>query len=241
VNRSIVLIAAFSTLLLALVILVYLNFFAAPEATEPGPPPPIAATERELPPGAMVAEPLVAAPTAGDESATVTERSMGPRDGEPALPAMASPSVAGGPLGPGRLMLYFQGADVGLLFPEERAAEPARDGHQRARQVLAELDKGPTKDLLPTVPEGTEVREIYFDSSGVAYVDFSRELRDNHPGGSSEELMTIESIVNTLARNVPQVQAVRFLVDGRAVTTLTGHVNLSIPLRPSSDRIALTP
>ena len=39
----------------------------------------------------------------------------------------------------------------------------------------------------------------------------------------------------------PDDRGVQFLIDGRPITTLAGHVNLSVPLRPSSDRIALAP
>ena len=83
--------------------------------------------------------------------------------------------------------------------------------------------------------------EVFFDSTGVAYVDFSAEIRDNHPGGSAEEVLTVDSIINTIARNVAQVQAVQFLVEGRPIATLAGHVDLSAPLPPRSDSLALSP
>ena len=57
-------------------------------------------------------------------------------------------------------------------------------------------------------------------------------------GGSDEELMTVDSIVNSLARNVPQVQAVQFLIEGHPVSTLAGHVDLTAPLRAAGDRLA---
>ena len=148
-------------------------------------------------------------------------------------PARATPG------GPGRrVVLYFQGADVGLLFAEEREAEAGTDDNARARRVLEELIAGPRKDLLPTLPPGTRVREVYFDAAGTTYVDFSREIVTRHIGGSSEELMTVDSVVNSLARNLPQVRAVVFLVEGKPVVTLAGHVDLGEPLYPSSLRIA---
>jgi spore germination protein GerM len=150
--------------------------------------------------------------------------------GTPAAGAQ-SPTPARGRV---RIVLYFQGADVGLLFPEEREVDVSADSSARARRVLEELARGSTAELLPTLPAGTHVREVYFDSHGVAHVDFSREIRDNHPGGSAEELLTVESVVHSLSRNVPEVRAVHFLVNGRAATTLAGHVDLTLPLAPDA-------
>lgn len=211
-SRTVALVSAFVALATAVAVLVYLNFFAAaPEPRER------AVVATPVPPGAAPPEP-----------GATTETAIAPR-------------AAGPVAGKKKLLLYFQGVDIDLLFPEERLTEGAADGNAQARLVLDELIKGPTKDLLPTIPSGTKVREVYFDANGVAYVDFTHELRDGHIGGSAEELMTVESIVNTLARNVPEVQAVLFLIDGRPVQTLAGHVDLQTPLRPSSDRLALTP
>jgi hypothetical protein len=211
VNRNLLVGSVFAVLVIAVVALVYLNFGA------PAAPAPQAAATR---------------PRA---TATPAARPGGPGapPSSPTPPAPARPVA-----GKTRIVLYFQGADVGMLFPEEREADDRQDGNARARLVLEELARGPKKDLLPTIPEGTGVREVYFDAAGTAYVDFTRGLRDNHRGGSVEELMTVESIVNTLARNVPEVQSVQFLIEGKTVLTLAGHVDLSLPLRPGGARMA---
>ena len=235
-NRNLALGTVFAVLLILVGVLLYLNFFSAtaraPRAGQPrasGAPSPghASAGPTSRPGGAS--SPRV-------KASSVTSPSPAPAAASPA--AIATPSRPAGRVM--KLVLYFQGPDVGLLFPEEREVEETPDGNLRARAVLEELTKGPRKDLLPTVPVGTRVREVYFDVSGVAFVDFSRELRDRHPGGAAEELLTIDSIVNSLARNVPQVLAVQFLIEGRTVASLAGHVDLSAPVRPESDRLAAT-
>ena len=64
---------------------------------------------------------------------------------------------------------------------------------------------------------------------GIATVDFSKELQTNFSGGSTGEEMLIGSIVNTLT-DFPEVQKVSILIDGSAVETLSGHMDLSEPL-----------
>ena len=42
--------------------------------------------------------------------------------------------------------------------------------------------------------------------------------------------MTVFSVVNSLVLNMPDVDAVKILIDGREETTLVGHVDLRYPL-----------
>ena len=61
-------------------------------------------------------------------------------------------------------------------------------------------------------------------------MDLSREVVNAHSGGSLDEMLTIYSIVNALAMNLPAVTSVQVLVDGKEVDTLAGHVDLRRPL-----------
>jgi len=51
-------------------------------------------------------------------------------------------------------------------------------------------------------------------------------------GGSLEEQLLVDSIVRTLTR-LPELHAVRFLVDGKQVETLMGHVSTAQPISAS--------
>ena len=57
-----------------------------------------------------------------------------------------------------------------------------------------------------------------------------REISPAHPGGSMTELLTVHAIVNAVTANLPAVQRVQILVDGREVDTLAGHVDVRRPL-----------
>ena len=97
-------------------------------------------------------------------------------------------------------------------------------------------------------PRGVELREVFVTSQGVAYVDFSRELVQNHPGGSSAEELTVYSLSNTLIANFPAIKMVTILVEGREIQSIAGHLDLTIPygrgpeyLKPASERAESRP
>lgn len=102
-----------------------------------------------------------------------------------------------------------------------------------ARAAILELAKGSVRAQgeLKVLPPGTRLRDIAI-LDGIAYVDFSREFRDNHWGGLASELDTVYSVVNTLAE-FKSVRAVQFLLEGSPVSTIgAGAVDLTSPVRP---------
>ena len=65
---------------------------------------------------------------------------------------------------------------------------------------------------------------------GEAYVDLSREAASAHPAGTAAELLTTYTIVSAITINLPAVNSVQVLVDGKEVDTLAGHVDERRPL-----------
>ena len=59
----------------------------------------------------------------------------------------------------------------------------------------------------------------------------------NHPSGVEAETLTLQSIIGTLHTNLPQIEQIRFLVDGQRRETLAGHADL---LRTYPSRGTLT-
>jgi len=129
--------------------------------------------------------------------------------------------------------LYFSDAQVMYLEPEKRKISQTPS---LARQVVNELIKGPkNSELYPTIPQGTQVNEVYI-ADDIVYVDLSEEIFTNHPGGSSGELMTVYSIVNTLTE-IPPIKGVQILVGGNEKDSLVGHIDISMPLIRDQDWI----
>jgi len=129
--------------------------------------------------------------------------------------------------------LYFSDSQAMYLVPEKRKISQIPS---LARQAVIELIKGPeSSDFYPTIPEGTQVNEVYI-ADDIAYIDLSEEIFKNHPGGSSGELMTVYSIVNTLTE-IPPIKGVQILVEGNEMKSLAGHIDISMPLLREEDRI----
>jgi spore germination protein GerM len=96
--------------------------------------------------------------------------------------------------------------------------------------MLAQL--APVADpLVSAVPPGTTLRALFVTPKGEAYVDLSKELVSAHPGGSTNELLTVRTVVQALTANLPGITGVQILVDGKEVETLAGHVDLRNVLR----------
>lgn len=129
--------------------------------------------------------------------------------------------------------LYFSDSQAMYLVPEKRKIPQTTS---LARQAVIELIKGPeNSNLYPTIPEGTQVNELYI-AGDIAYIDLSEEIFKNHPGGSSGELMTVYSIVNTLTE-ISQIKGVQILVEGNEKKSLIGHIDISMPLLRDEDWI----
>ncbi|MGB6606386.1 MAG: GerMN domain-containing protein [Atribacterota bacterium] len=122
--------------------------------------------------------------------------------------------------------LYFSDSQAMYLVPEKRKIPQTPS---LARQVVIELIKGPeNSNLYPTIPQETQVNEVYI-ADDIVYIDLSEEIFKNHPGGSSGELMTVYSIINTLTEITP-IRGVQILVEGNEKESLVGHIDISMPL-----------
>jgi spore germination protein GerM len=164
-----------------------------------------------------------------------------PVEGEEAEEATPAPAEVAKPEAGRRInvRLYFEAPDRDGLLPEEREVAFSSDLARQVRTVVEELAKGSMTGLLPTLPAGTRVLEVFVQARGVAYVDLSSEASSGMPGGSRAELLTVYSVVNTVVTNFPAVSRVRIVVDDRPVESLGGHVDVSRPLPPDMTLVAL--
>jgi spore germination protein GerM len=127
--------------------------------------------------------------------------------------------------------LYFSDKKGSFLTAEERVFFDSDDPADFAKIIIEALIEGPRKDLVRTIPVRTTLRALYVTQEGIAFVDFSDTIKDDHPGGVRSELLTIFSIVNSLVLNMSQVDAVKILINGNESTALAGHVDLCFPFK----------
>lgn len=129
--------------------------------------------------------------------------------------------------------IYFPAAEENGLVAEAREIFSTASPGDRAKQIVADLISGPATELaLQGLPRDTRLRQIYVLDDGVAYIDFSEELRGGLGGGSTEELLAVYSIVNSVVLNIPEIRRVGILINSNPIETLNGHMDLRTPLRP---------
>jgi hypothetical protein len=71
----------------------------------------------------------------------------------------------------------------------------------------------------------------------LAVINLRGSFINNHPSGIQVEALTVQSIIGTLHAALPQVTAIRFLVDGHPHDTLAGHADL-LRSYPAADTAA---
>jgi spore germination protein GerM len=133
--------------------------------------------------------------------------------------------------------LYFSDQEAEFLMGQKREIRKKEEVEEEVQEVIRELIKGPKGRLLPTLPSRTELLSLQLDDKGIARVNFSRALSKDHPGGSSAEVMTVYSVVNTLIINFPVIKRVQFLVEGKEIESITGHLSLNSPIASKPDLI----
>jgi spore germination protein GerM len=142
------------------------------------------------------------------------------------------------PLEKRTVRLYFPSEGDELLHPEEREIPAYTSVALQARRTIEELIAGSSGDLVNPIPPGTKLRELYLTPQGDAFVDFSREIRENHLFGSAADIATIYSIVHSLTENYEEIKRVYILIDGGERETLGGHIDLRRPFMPRRNMLA---
>ncbi|MSO30258.1 MAG: hypothetical protein EXQ48_04835 [Acidobacteria bacterium] len=126
-------------------------------------------------------------------------------------------------------LFYVNAEGTGLTSVEQEVIFGEGTVQQAKRLVEAQLAT-PAPPLASAIPQGTKLRTVFLTSRGEAYVDLSSELRANHPGGTTNEILTVYTLVSALTSNLPAVTGVQILVDGKEVDTLGGHLDLRRPI-----------
>lgn len=131
--------------------------------------------------------------------------------------------------------LYFP-ATSGWLEPEMRTLPTDLDPDARERWLAEQLLAGPESEgLQAALPDGTRVASVFAAPDGTVFVDL--KISETLGMGSTEEMLSIYSIVNTMLLNDEAAQRVVILINGRQHDSLAGHVDTSSPLTPRPDLI----
>ncbi len=135
--------------------------------------------------------------------------------------------------------LYFPGGG-GLLFAERHELPVVAEPAERVTRLVSMLLAGPrAENLSAPLPAEIEVRKVYWIDGRTAYLDLeSPEGAPPPASGSTREMLTVYSLVNTVLLNVPEIESLVLLWNGRQLRTFAGHVDTMRPLSARPDLIA---
>lgn len=124
--------------------------------------------------------------------------------------------------------LYVADDAAGELRPQSAQIPLPGGRQQRAEELLRALlriyqQPGATHPLAAA----SDVRSTYVVDPGVAVIDLNAAFADQHRSGIMVEQLTVNSLVETLAANVPGISRVSILVEGKPRDTLAGHADLT--------------
>jgi len=129
---------------------------------------------------------------------------------------------------PERVALFVASDASGGLQREDVQIALPQDHSQRAREILhALIGRYQTKDSPHPLPGGADVKDVYIVNDKTAVIDVNSLFADAHRSGILVEELTVTSMIQTLAANLPGITRVKFLVEGSERETLAGHADLS--------------
>ena len=124
--------------------------------------------------------------------------------------------------------LYVADDDSGSLRAQAAKIPLPGGRQQRAEELLRALLRIYQQPDSPhPLAAAADIRSIYLIAPGAAVIDLNAAFADQHRSGILDEQLTVNSMIETLAVNVPGISRVRILVEGRTRDTLAGHVDLS--------------
>jgi hypothetical protein len=127
--------------------------------------------------------------------------------------------------------LYYGTEDGRGLAAVQREVPLGEGVRAQGRQILEQQLVPPPPPYHSVIPAGTMVRAFYITERGDAFVDLTADVSTAHPGGATNELLTVYALVNAVTSNLASVRRVQILIGGKEADTLAGHVDLRRPLQ----------
>lgn len=128
---------------------------------------------------------------------------------------------------PQKVVLVIAYDEEGVLRRREATVVLPEDRALRAREVLRALLNEYVKKPSPhPLAEGSDIKDVYLFQGDLAVIDTSAAFADAHRSGIYVESLTLVSMIETLAANVPGITRVKILVEGKERETLAGHADL---------------
>src|SRR5258705_242386 len=123
------------------------------------------------------------------------ERMVSPVQAPQSAPAPAAPAANV----PHIIATLYYGTPDGQALAAVKREVPLGEGPRaQGRQILqSELEAAPPP-YVSLIPPGTMLSAFYVTDRGDAFVDLCPQVSTTHPGGSTNDRLTVDAIVNTV-------------------------------------------
>ena len=128
-----------------------------------------------------------------------------------------------------QVTVYYPDQAGMSLIPVQREITIADDSQKYIGAVNCLLDTPAEEEVIKIFPKDAKIKSITLKGD-TAIVDLDSGITKNFVGGSTGEEFLINSVVDTLTE-FDEVKQVQFLIDGKEVETLAGHMDLSTPIK----------
>ncbi|SPF36616.1 N-acetylmuramoyl-L-alanine amidase family protein [Candidatus Desulfosporosinus infrequens] len=150
---------------------------------------------------------------------------LGVRENVPAVASQEGPPS----VGEDTYKLYFLNTNLDSLVPEDRHISRSIWSKlgisQKANLVISQLIQGPLLGTSTrTISSKTKILSLTI-RSGIATIDFSKDIQEDYPGGALAEDMTIKSIVWSMTQ-IPGIDGVCILINGEIGDSIGGNILL---------------
>ncbi|MBR1729217.1 MAG: GerMN domain-containing protein [Selenomonadaceae bacterium] len=128
-----------------------------------------------------------------------------------------------------KIKVYYPDESGLRLIGVNREIKVSDNDDKYKAAVEAVMTPPTEKNLTSVIPNNSPLLSVKV-KDGTAIVDLDKKIKNGFVGGSTGEEFLIGSVVNTLTE-FNEVKSVRFLIDGKEVETLAGHMDLSEPIK----------
>jgi hypothetical protein len=117
--------------------------------------------------------------------------------------------------------------DDGVFRSLEFSSVLPSESSSRAREILETLINYYIAKPSPhPLADDSAVNSVFLVNQKLAVIDLNGAFADGHRSGIMIEDFTVMSLIDTLAMSFPELEQVKFLVDGKQRETLAGHADL---------------
>lgn len=88
----------------------------------------------------------------------------------------------------------------------------------KAENIISEYLKGLDEEL-----RNTKLLGIYIDRQNILYIDLSNDFRSRFNGDAIKEYNLLKSLFLTIIQNIPEIEDVKILIEGKEFDSIGGH------------------